>query len=270
MQVSGISVYNYPHANQRQQVGFGSAAFRIIPAKELLDLASKVGIIIREADGAGVVKSKNQIMHELQQILVNPKPLQSPLGVMQRHSQGEQQFRILLQEQIVNSAAELGVNTRGKSTIVVAGEVVDAERLLKQARDNSYSPRSQTFDDLKIEMAQKFGKTTQAPSPRPATANPQGNGHARSTLGAVPVAQKAISMRELLKRGPNSKYEAVAVINYFGETITMNSSREEILKATSRLMRKFHPERQGGNEANMKLVTAAKSLLVQSSTGNVK
>lgn len=193
-----------------------------------------------------------------------------------------------LMQQTFEAAIKFGINVVGKDFRTVARELIETKGLLKQAREYGFTPFSQELSELREEVAnakqlyskaQSYGINTAGKSigdviielnqaqarANAAAKNPFRQDRAKSAYSTEP--QSAISMRELKERGPKTKDEAIAVLNYLGAGITAKSSRDEILSATSRLMKKLHPQKTGGDDTQMKLVTAAKSLLAPSSTG---
>lgn len=228
MQVCRVNSYNYSPANQ-QQVGFKG-------------LSTKTAVVTRE-----------------------------------------------IMQQTFEKAANYGINTLGKDFETVARELIELTKLLRQAREYGFTPSSQELSELRCEVDMARKLFSEAQSYRINTKgksinilesevrNARAKANARAIPG-IPFWQNrarrtsvldptiVVSLRELLHRGPKTKDEAVAALNYLGANITKSSSRSEILRATSRLMKKWHPQRTGGDDKNMKLVTAAKSLLATSSS----
>jgi hypothetical protein len=284
MQVRAVSAYSYSPVKPRQQVDF--RANRMVSVDELLKLTKDAGVNIKPTGEKGLPKGVGAIMLEIQQKL-NATPL-GALANLQKKPHAEAKLAQEVRQQILEKAAQYDIGIQHKTIVDIAHEVAEVERIHVKAIACKYSLRGQTIAELRAEMAEVDNTYKLAQSHgikiegldfqtvlyklqsiRIKTPPPAGNPFRQSGAKNAPIINlpKVVSLRELLERGPKTKYEAIVALNYLGAGITAKSSGEEILSVTSLFMRKFHPQKTGGDDANMKLVSAAKSLLVQSSTG---
>lgn len=246
MQVCRVNVYP---AKQRTQSSFG--ANRMYSGTEILSAARKIGI-----DTKGIPNDRASIVRAVT----------------------DRAYQMVLEE-----AAKYGINPLGKDLNVLLRDINEIKKLFKEVEKYGINPTSTELSELRTEVrgakrvfqeAEQLGIETTGKNIyelrydlEVARKKQSARTFKNNGTGNFP---KVVSLREMLERGPKTQYEAIVVLNHLGAGITAKSPREEILRVTSKLMKELHPQKTGGDDTQMKLVTAAKSLLVPSSTGYVK
>lgn len=187
-------------------------------------------------------------------------------------------------EGIHAKAIACGYSLRGQTIAELRAEMAEVDSTYRLAESHGIKTEGMDFQTVLYKLQDARRKAPPAGNPfrhsttgqaKTSTETPfnqdssrqSSSGQSRTQSAPIINPPKVVSLRELLERGPSTKYEAIVALNYLGANITAKSPREEILKATSKLMRELHPQKTGGDDKNIKLVSAAKCLLAPSSTG---